>query len=84
MENIARKKIEVLGPGCARCKETYRVVQLVVEKEQLPFDVEKVESIERMVELGLMATPGVVIDGKIVVYGRIPKADEIRALLAKV
>jgi small redox-active disulfide protein 2 len=83
MENIARKKIEILGPGCARCKETYRVVQLVVEKEQLPFDVEKVESIERMVELGLMATPGVVIDGKIVVYGRIPKADEIRAILVK-
>jgi small redox-active disulfide protein 2 len=83
MENAPHRKIEVLGPGCARCKETYRVVQHVVEKEQLPFDVEKVESIQRMAELGLMATPGVVIDGKIVVYGRIPKADEIWAILAK-
>ena len=83
MENAPHRKIEVLGPGCARCKETYRVVQHVVEKEQLPFDVEKVESIERMVELGLMATPGVAIDGRVVVYGRIPKADEIRAILAK-
>ena len=83
MENVPRRKIEVLGPGCARCKETYRVVQHVVEKEKLPFDVEKVESIERMVALGRMATPGVVIDGKIVVSGRIPKADEIRAILAK-
>jgi small redox-active disulfide protein 2 len=82
MENIAHKKIEILGPGCSRCKETYRVVQQVVEREQLPFDVVKVESIERMVELGLMATPGVVIDGKIAVSGRIPKADEIRAILA--
>ena len=83
MESAPHRKIEILGPGCARCKETYRVVHHVVEKEQLPFDVEKVESIERMVELGLMATPGVVIDGKIVVYGRIPKADEIRAILTK-
>jgi small redox-active disulfide protein 2 len=83
MEGAPKRKIEILGPGCARCKETYRVVLHVVEKEQLPFDVEKVESIERMVELGLMATPGVVIDGKIVVYGRIPKADEIRTILAK-
>ena len=83
MESAPKRKIEILGPGCARCKETYRVVQHVVEKEQLPFDVEKVESIERMAELGLMATPGVVIDGKIVLYGRIPKADEIRAILAK-
>ena len=83
MENTPLKRIEILGPGCTRCKETYRVVQSVVETESLPFDVVKVESIERMVELGLMATPGVVIDGKILVYGRIPKADEIRALLAK-
>ena len=82
MEIAPHRKIEVLGPGCSRCKETYRVVQNVVAKEQLPVDVEKVESIERMVELGLMATPGVAIDGKIVVYGRVPKADEIRALLA--
>jgi small redox-active disulfide protein 2 len=83
MENVSHRKIEILGPGCARCKETFRVVQHVVQEEHLPFDVEKVESIERIVELGLMATPGVVIDGKIAVYGRIPKADEIRAILAK-
>ncbi len=83
MEDAPHRKIEVLGPGCSRCKETYRVVQSVVAKEQLPVDVEKVESIERMVELGLMATPGVALDGKIVVYGRVPKAEEIRALLAK-
>ena len=83
MENAPHRKIEVLGPGCARCKETYRVVQHVVAKEQLPFDVEKVESIERMIELGLLATPGVAIDGKIAVSGRIPKAEEIRTILAK-
>ena len=82
MENAFRKKIEILGPGCARCKETYRVVQHVVETGSLPFDVVKVESMERMVELGLMATPGVAIDGKVVVSGRIPKADEVRTILA--
>lgn len=82
MENTPRKRIEVLGPGCARCKETYRVVQHVVETESLPFDVVKVESMERMVALGLMATPGVAVDGKVVISGRIPKAEEIRVILA--
>jgi len=82
MENAPRKRIEILGPGCNRCKETYRVVQHVVETGSLPFDVVKVESMERMVELGLMATPGVAIDGKVVVSGRIPKADEVRTILA--
>ncbi len=82
MTDNARRKIEVLGPGCARCKETYRVVKQVVEVSNLDVDVEKVESIERMIELGLLATPGVAIDGKVVLSGRIPKADEVRALLS--
>jgi small redox-active disulfide protein 2 len=74
-------KIEVLGPGCTRCKETFRVVRHVVEQSGLDAEVVKDESIERMMALGLMATPGVAVDGMIVVSGRIPKADEVRQLL---
>ena len=74
-------KIEVLGPGCSRCKETFRVVRHVVEQWGLDAEVVKDESIERMMALGLMATPGVAVDGKIVVSGRIPKAEEVRQLL---
>ena len=76
-----KKKIEVLGPGCTRCKETYRVVQHVIEQEGLSIELVKDESLERMMALGLMATPGVVIDGRIVVSGRIPKAEEVRQWL---
>ena len=75
------RKIEVLGPGCARCKETFRVVRHVVEQEGLDIEVIKDESIERMMALGLMSTPGVAVDGKVVLSGRIPKADEVRRLL---
>lgn len=74
-------KIEVLGPGCTRCKETFRVVRHVVEQAGLEAEVVKDESIERMMALGLMATPGVAVDGKIVVSGRIPRVDEVRQLL---
>lgn len=76
-----RRKIEVLGPGCIRCKETFRVVRHVVEEGGLDVELVKDESIERMAALGLMATPGVVIDGKVVVSGRIPKTEEVRHLL---
>lgn len=75
------QKIEVLGPGCARCKETYRVVRHVVEQAHLEVEVVKEESIERMMALGLMSTPGIAIDGKVVLNGRIPKAEEVRTLL---
>ena len=75
------KIIEVLGPGCARCKETYRVVQHAVESAGLSCQLIKNESIERMVELGLMATPGVAFDGTVVISGRIPKTEEVKQLL---
>ena len=75
------KKIEVLGPGCTRCRETFRVVQHEVERAGVSVELVKEESIERMVELGLMATPGLAIDGKLVLSGRIPKAQEVRQLL---
>jgi small redox-active disulfide protein 2 len=82
MESAPLRKIEVLGPGCTRCKETFRVVQHVVETGKLPFEVEKIESMDRMVALGLLATPGVAVEGKVIFSGRIPKAEEIRAALA--
>jgi small redox-active disulfide protein 2 len=74
-------KIEVLGPGCTRCKETYRVVRHAVEEAGLEAEVVKDESVERMMSLGLMATPGIAIDGKVVLSGHIPGADEVRHLL---
>jgi small redox-active disulfide protein 2 len=74
-------RIEVLGPGCTRCKETYRVVQQVVESAGIQVELVKEESYERMVSLGVMSTPAVVIDGTVVVSGRIPKAAEVRELL---
>jgi len=73
--------IEVLGPGCARCKETHRVVRQVVEEAQLDCEVQKSESMDRMIELGVLKTPAVAFDGKVVLSGHLPKSDEVRQLL---
>jgi small redox-active disulfide protein 2 len=75
------RKIEVLGPGCSRCRETFRVVDEVVRADGLAFEVVKDETIERMMALGLMATPGVALDGKVILSGRVPKPDEVRRLI---
>lgn len=74
-------KIEILGPGCTRCRETYRVVSHVVEEEKLRAEVVKEESYERMASLGVISTPSIAIDGKVVLSGRIPRAAEVRQLL---
>lgn len=75
------KRIEVLGPGCARCHETHRVVRHVVEQAGIDCVVQKNESIDRMVELGVLRTPAVVVDGRVVHQGSIPKSEELRRLL---
>ena len=73
--------IEVLGPGCARCHETHRVVRHVVDEAKLPCQVQKIESMDRMVELGVLKTPAVAFDGKVVLSGHIPRSEEIKKLL---
>jgi len=73
--------IEVLGPGCARCHETFRVVRHVVEEAHIECLVQKSESLERMADLGVLSTPALAFDGKVVLSGRIPKSEEVRRLL---
>ena len=73
--------IEVLGPGCARCHETHRVVRHVVDEAKLECEVQKSESMDRMIELGVLKTPAVAFDGKIVLSGHIPKSNEVKQLL---
>lgn len=75
------KVIEILGPGCVRCRETQRVVRHIVDEAKLECRVEKIESIDRMVELGLLRTPAIAVDGRVVHQGSIPKSDEVRRLL---
>jgi small redox-active disulfide protein 2 len=78
---MAVSVIEVLGPGCARCHETHRVVRHVVEQAKLGCIVQKSESVDRMVELGVLKTPAVAFDGEVVLSGRIPSSEELRRLL---
>lgn len=73
--------IEILGPGCARCQATHRVVQQVVEQAGLGCLVQKNESIDRLVQLGVLRTPAVVFDGTVVHQGSIPKPEDVRRLL---
>lgn len=77
--------LEVLGSGCARCQDAYRVASHVVDGLRTPeitWEVVKQESYERMAELGVMSTPAIAVDGKVLAAGRVPGADELRMLLA--
>lgn len=75
------KLIEVLGPGCARCHETHRVVRHVLDEAKVDCQLQKVESVDRMVELGVLRTPAIAFDGRLVHQGSIPKSDDVKRLL---
>jgi small redox-active disulfide protein 2 len=77
------KRIEVLGPGCRNCEVTYNVIRAAARQAGVEVKVEKVTDLSRIVAYGVMSTPGVVIDGKVVHVGGIPAPDKVRAWLAE-
>ncbi len=71
--------IKILGPGCARCFELERKTHRAVDELGAQANVEKVSDIQKIVAYHIMATPGLVIDGKVKCSGRLPSVDEIKA-----
>jgi small redox-active disulfide protein 2 len=74
--------IKVLGTGCANCKNLERVAREAVGGLGLDATIEKVEDYPTIVGYGVMSTPALVVDEKVVVSGRVPKVEEMRELLA--
>ncbi len=74
-------EIKILGPGCPKCKTLEKLTREVVEQNGINAAVTKVEDIVEIMNYGVMTTPALVIDGKVVVKGRIPSAEEIRRLI---
>ncbi len=77
----AVKIIEVLGPGCPRCFATYRTVCHVVEEAGLECRVVKVESLDRMTEVGVLRTPAIAFDERLVLSGQVPDTAAVKRLL---
>lgn len=74
-------EVLVLGPGCAKCKGTYKVVERVITENKLDVKLSKVEDITEMMKYNIMATPAVVIDGTVKIKGHVPSADEVKKAL---
>lgn len=76
-------EIKVLGTGCAKCKSLEKATQEAVAKTGVNATITKVEDIVEIMNYNVMTTPALVIDGKIVVKGKVPSVDEIAKLLTK-
>jgi small redox-active disulfide protein 2 len=76
-------KIVILGPGCPRCHEVEKRTINALAELGIAADVEKISDIQRIMEFDILSTPGLVIDGKVVSSGKIPRLEEIKAWIQK-
>lgn len=73
--------IKVLGTGCTKCKKLEELAKTTVAELGIDATVEKVEDIYKIMQYGVMRTPGLVVDDKVVLSGRLPKSKELKELL---
>ena len=76
-------EIKVLGTGCANCKTLEKGVLIAVEELKIEAKVEKIEDIVKIMGYGIMKTPGLVINGKVVLSGRVPSVSELKEIITK-
>ncbi len=74
-------EIKILGPGCPKCKTLEKMTLEVVEQNGIEATVTKVEDIVAIMNYGVMTTPALVINERVILKGRVPSADELKKLL---
>ncbi len=75
------KNIKVLGTGCANCKTTLKLIEDAAREKGVAVELEKIEDLQAIMSYGVMSTPGVVVDGKVVHAGGVPGRDKIAGWL---
>jgi len=74
-------EIKILGSGCMKCKTLEKNVLEALKELVIEADVAKVTDINKIVEYNVMMTPGLVINGKVKAFGRVPGKDEIKNII---
>lgn len=75
-------RLQILGTGCAKCNALAAATQQAAQALGVPYELEKVTELNRIMSFGVMVTPALVVDGKVKVAGKVPSVDELKKLLA--
>lgn len=74
-------KIQILGTGCAKCKQLTANAETAAQSLGVPYEIEKVTDFAEIVKFGVLTTPALVLDGKVKLVGKVASPEEIRALI---
>ena len=75
--------IKVLGPGCAKCQQTEKVVKETVAETGVSATVEKITDIRKIAEYGVFGTPAVVVDGDVKCVGKVPSKQDVKKWISQ-
>ncbi len=75
-------KISVLGTGCPKCKKLAEIAERAAQEVGITFELEKITDINAVIEFGVMITPALAIDGKVVTAGKVPSLEEMKKFLS--
>jgi small redox-active disulfide protein 2 len=75
------KQIQILGTGCAKCNQLTATAEAAAKSNGEPYTIEKITDIRQIMGFGVMTTPALVIDGKVVVAGKVPSMEEVVKML---
>lgn len=74
-------KIQVLGSGCPTCKKLYELTKQAVKELNLDEEVEYITDVSKIIEMGVMSSPVLAVDGKPVMVGFLPEVEKVKSLL---
>jgi len=76
-------KIQVLGTGCKKCAKMAELADQAAKEMNIEYELVKVTDLNDIMEFGVMVTPALAVDGTVKVYGKLPKLDAIKKMLAE-
>ena len=77
------RKIQILGTGCAKCRQLAENAEKAVKEMDGEYEVEKITDINRITEFGVLVTPALALDGMLLVSGKVLSAMEIKKIISK-
>ncbi|ACZ18416.1 redox-active disulfide protein 2 [Thermanaerovibrio acidaminovorans DSM 6589] len=76
-------EIQILGTGCPKCKKLTEMAEQAARELGLEFTIRKVSDINEIMEFGVMSTPGLAVDGKVLTAGQLPTYERVKDLLSR-
>lgn len=74
-------KIQILGPGCSKCKELAANAEAAATELGLEYEIEKISDISDIMSFGVMMTPGLAVNGEVKSVGKVPSVEDVKSML---